>query len=298
MTLEINDNDLNDLINNDLKIEIEIKQEFKNLNDYDLLIFTDGAYGSKKQKAGFGIFIYYLENNNNKEFKKYNNNKIIKKIDSDIFIYDNKTTDLIFYSPIDKNNNINYKCIKDKCEYIALYDHKYCSNHKTDIMIKNVNYTKYTPTNIRAEGFAILYSLIYISNIMNLTNDSNLKLDKIINIKKNISKCEFNKQCNNNFLIVTDSEFWINVITKWQNNWIFNNSIFDKKNTDIIIYINYYLNLLINNNIMIHFKFVKSHADKTIVKSKLSIEQRGNIMADKLAAIAQDNSHFNIKMFK
>jgi hypothetical protein len=97
------------------------------------------------------------------------------------------------------------------------------------------------------------------------------------------------------FLIVTDSEFWINVITKWSNNWIKKKLYMDKKNLDIILYINYYLYLLNTNNILIDFKFIRGHADKN-KNEELDIYQKGNIIADKLANIGKESLDLNIKL--
>ena len=66
-----------------------------------------------------------------------------------------------------------------------------------------------SPTNIRAEMFAIITALLII--------------------KKKCGK--------SNIEIVTDSEFTINVLTKWIGNWIANNLIFDKANPDLLLII-------------------------------------------------------------
>lgn len=277
----------------------------KTIDEYNLLIFTDGAYSRKQHKAGLGIYILCLNENN--EYYKYNDTKIIKKLDDNLFIYNKNSYELTYYTPLINNNN-NYKC-ENNCNYVALYNNKnekygkYCDKHKLENMEQVVSYIKYKPTNIRAEGLAILYTLIYIKSIMIDTVGKlkknilkNLKLDNICHIKNDIKVCDLKKKCNNTFLIITDSEFWINVITKWHNNWINKDILLEKKNIDIIIYINYYLNILIDNDIMVEFKFIRSHSDDKIEKDKLTIEQKGNILADKLASVAQDNSNYDIKL--
>ena len=54
---------------------------------------------------------------------------------------------------------------------------------------------------------------------------------------------------------------------------------------------------LFDNKIIIHFQFVRVNADTTKNKdSKYTIYQKGNIMADKLANIAKENSNNNVKI--
>ena len=79
------------------------------------------------------------------------------------------------------------------------------------------------------------------------------------------------------------------------NGWINKNLIYDKKNLDIILYINYYYTMLINNNIEINFKHIKGHSDKD-KNATLNLYQRGNVMADKLANLAKKNTNLNIKI--
>lgn len=298
MNAEDIDQLINDTINNQETNQL-------NNNEYNLIIFSDGAHERVKKRSAFGIYVYCENNKSN--YYKYNDTKIIKKIDKDLFFY-NKNLDIIYYNYVHKNNQ-TIKCINDSCNYYAIYNQetylngKFCKNHKQDNMELIVNYFSYEATNIRAEGLGILYSLIYIKLIiLDQINDKtelnkNLSLCNINNIqeslkvinKKNDTEYEYK------FLIVTDSEFWINVITKWSNNWIKKKLYMDKKNLDIILYINYYLNLLNDNNILIDFKFIRGHADKN-KNEQLDIYQKGNVMADKLANIGKERSDLNIKL--
>lgn len=170
-------------------------------------------------------------------------------------------------------------------------------------MIQTMTFYNYDPTNIRAEGLAIVYALMYIKFIM----IDNIKKSDLVdhfntfqfsnnilefteyNIPKNTSNYTF-------YQIITDSEFWINVITKWSNNWIKQKNILEKKNIDIIYYINILLNELLDNDIIIHFKFIRGHSDKNNKDNKFSIYQKGNIIADKLANIAKENINNNVKI--
>lgn len=282
----------------------ELSKDATLINKYQLLLFTDGAHERVKKRSSFGIYIQSLNEKN--ELHKYNDTKIIKKINKDHIIYN-------------KNNIINYhslfyitndKCKTDECNYYAIYgsnenNHgEFCKLHKTDDMIQMAQFINYDPTNIRAEGLAIIYSLIYLKIIL---------IDKIENkddIISSINTIEFNNELkfkefkseesinNKYFLIITDSEFWINVITKWCNNWIKKDIVLEKKNIDIIYYINYLLTLLAENNIIIEFKFVRGHSDKDAKqkKQKLNLFQKGNVIADKLANLAKENINYNVKI--
>ena len=263
----MNANDIDQLINDNINdINIENKHEIEN-NEYDLFIFSDGAHERVKKRSSFGIYIYCKNNQSN--FNQYNDTKIIKKIDKDQFFYNKNNYDIIYYNYIN-NNNECIKCKNESCNYYAIYNNenenygKFCKSHKIDNMDIIINYFLYEPTNIRAEGLGILYSLLYIKLIIidkitdKIELNKKLNLHKLQNIKESINIIKKNnlETYKNKFLIITDSEFWINVITKWSNNWIKKNQYLDKKNVDLILYINYYLYLLNNENILIDFKFI------------------------------------------
>jgi len=303
----MNNFDLDNLINDNFSIEEPVtnNDEFSNefLNKYNLIIFTDGACSGngKKDKpnhTGFGMYV--LCNNDKSSYFNFNDTKIIKKIDKDLLFYNKNNYDLIYYN-LTCNDSKIITCNHTDCTYYAIYNSSYCKIHKQDSMQLNIQYYQYSATNIRSEGYAILYTLIYIKIInIDKIKDKNeilehFKIDKIKNIKKELKALQLTKKSNNKYLIVTDSEFWINVITKWMNGWINKNLIYDKKNLDIILYINYYYTMLINNNIEINFKHIKGHSDKDKTAT-LNLYQRGNVMADKLANLAKKNTNLNIKI--
>lgn len=301
----MNATEIDQLINDTINNNNDNNEDLNNNNNYDLLIFSDGAHERVKKRSAFGIYIYC--ENNESEFNKHNDTKIIKKIERDQFFYNKNSYDIIYYNYIN-NNNEEIKCKNESCNYYAIYNSenekkgKFCKSHKTDNMDIIINYFLYEPTNIRAEGLGILYSLIYIKLIiidkivekeelnkkLNLINLNNIK-DSIKVITKYKSE-----EYKNKFLIITDSEFWINVITKWSNNWIKKNVYLEKKNLDIILYINYYLSILNTEKILIDFKFIRGHSDKN--HSTLNLYQKGNVMADKLANIGKENLDINIKL--
>lgn len=300
MSLSINaiDDLLNDSFNKEEKI---VNNNIK----YELLIFTDGAHERVKKRSSLGIYIQCK----NKLSKLYslNKTKIIKKIDKDYIIYNFNNNNLNYHSLF--KNTINEKCKFDNCNYFAIYTNdknhmgEYCKIHKQDYMIQTMTFINYDPTNIRAEGLAIVYALMYLKfviidninkeNLVNHFNTFQFNNNKLEFVEYKIPVDTTNYTL---YQIVTDSEFWINVITKWSNNWIKQNKILEKKNIDIIYYINILLNDLLNNNIIIHFKFVRGHSDKKNKDEKFTIFQKGNIIADKLANIAKENSNTKLRI--
>lgn len=297
---------IDDLLNESFKQEDKPINN-KNLSDikYELLIFTDGAHERVKQRSSFGIYIQCK--NKLSELYQYNETKIIKKIGKDHLIYNMNNNNLYYHSLF--KNTINEKCKYENCNYFAIYTNgennngEYCKIHKDEFMIQTMTFANYDPTNIRAEGLAIVYALMYLKfiiidninqdNLVNHFNTYQFKQIKLEYFEYNIPKDTTNYTY---YQIITDSEFWINVITKWSNNWIKQKKVLEKKNIDIIYYINILLNELLDNNIIIHFKFVRGHADTKNKDEKYTIYQKGNIIADKLANIAKENSNNNVKI--
>lgn len=310
---------INDLLNDSFKqekntINTNINDNLNTSNNsnniiYELLIFTDGAHERVKQRSSFGIYIQCK--NKLSQLYQYNETKIIKKIGKDHIIYNLNNLDLHYHSLF--KNTINDKCKFDNCNYFGIYTNnkndagEYCKIHKNDSMLQTMSFINYDPTNIRAEGLAIVYALIYIKFIKINIIDTNDLVNHFNTFQFNKNKLEFKeynipKETNGYtfYQIITDSEFWINVITKWSNNWIKQKKILEKKNIDIIYYINILLNELLDNNIIIHFKFVRGHADtkknNDSKTEKYTIYQKGNIIADKLANIAKENINNNVKI--
>ena len=304
------DSILNDSFNNDTTESNNTNTDDESnayLNQYNLIFFTDGScLGNGKQdnrnKAGFGIYIVCSDENS--EYYSHNDTKIIKKIDKDMILYNIYSYDITYMGAVESASS-NIKCNSDSCTYFGIYSNDKntkmnCKSHKTDDMILNKQFLQFQATNIRAEGFGILYALIYIKT---LTIDrcntkkaviDNFKVDKINNIKNTIHPIDFRLK-SNKFMIVTDSEFWINVVTKWSNSWIKKFIILEKKNIDIIILINYYMNILYNNGIEIEFRHVKGHSDKD-KNAELNFYQKGNVMSDKLANMSNKLKDLKLKV--
>lgn len=299
------------------KLQESLNLNEKYLKSFNLILFTDGsATGMNKKKehsGGSGIYVSCL-NNLNSNYKKYNSTKISKKLESDMLIYyDIINKQILFDSNqlhIDDNINTNVElyCSNSNCSELGLYSminhnhFKYCKEHKpnnTPMELK-FSYQKYYPTNIRAEGYAILYALRFIKlTTIDLLSDKKqiadlMKVnDRISNYKIKILR--YNIESENKFMIVTDSELWINILTKWINNWIRKNILIEKSNIDLLLHIHNYLYMMNENNIQIIFQHIKGHSDKNKTIS-LNFYQRGNVIADQIAVYANEKKHFEINI--
>jgi ribonuclease HI len=167
--------------------------------------------------------------------------------------------------------------------------------------ISNSNKTEiYKNSNIRAEGYAILYSLwiikfIYIDGIqINSNMLNNLKNTKFLypfdtfDLCDVVSGIKIINSTNKMATIVTDSLFWIDMIEKYIPNWVRNNNITTKKNIDLVIYIEYIYRFLEKNNVNVVFRHVRSHPGKG---KDLSEDEIGNDHADILAVAAKGYDH-------
>lgn len=169
----------------------------------------------------------------------------------------------------------------------------------------------YKPTNIRAEGFAILYVMIIYKykflddetiNI-SLLNKHKYPQDISYIIKKNELKIKNKKIEKQKIIIYTDSKFWIQTITTWMPNWIEKKTFLydpnqkrDRPNIDLLLYLNYYYKLLSQNNIDVEFIHVKAHQDQK-KNAKLDEYAIGNIFVDKIAGDAINNSDTKFKLY-
>lgn len=170
----------------------------------------------------------------------------------------------------------------------------------------------YKPTNIRAEGFAILYTMIIYK--YKLLDDLKINLS-LLNKHKFPTKLSYkidpdelkikNTKINNQKIkIYTDSKFWIQTILEWMPNWIKKNTMLydpnakrDRPNIDLLVYLNYYYQLLTQNNIEVELIHVKAHQDSK-KNAKLDEFAKGNIFVDKIASDAITNSDTKFKLYE
>jgi ribonuclease HI len=154
-------------------------------------------------------------------------------------------------------------------------------------------WVSYQPTNIRAEGLAMLTALKFslcsskkdvrgVAAQMNTRVHNTLEIQGTMERWNNVpaSPAAF---AGRKVIIITDSLFWIDLVTKWQNGWISKKTVFEKKNYDIIATINITLNKLSARGVKVDFKHVHGHQDEHLDQSQLNMFHKGNVLADKLA---------------
>ncbi len=135
---------------------------------------------------------------------------------------------------------------------------------------------QFAPTSIRAEGFAILHGMI------DLYFKIYVDKKKIYDIK--------------NLYIVTDSEFWINMITGFIPKWIKEspNKLMLQKNPDLTTKIWKIYNVL-SKIVNINFIHVNSHTDiENSVNEYERFNKFYNNVADKTAGIAKNLNDYEL----
>lgn len=138
---------------------------------------------------------------------------------------------------------------------------------------QDVTYS-YPVSNIRTEGYAILYTMYLFSHhylYKSFSSSSTSSLLKWLNtfslpplesLKTKYSKTELYIKKNTTkkqIHIFTDSKFWIDVYTSWMPTWIHKGILLEKKNIDLLLYGYYYHTLLHQNNIEVVFHHVYAH---------------------------------------
>jgi len=120
-------------------------------------------------------------------------------------------------------------------------------------------------TNIRMEGLAIVSTLALYAKHISTDNEGSP-----VDILNEFDPYDYNDTLENtkkvecdSISIVTDSQFWINVINSWMPTWIRKGIVLQKKNPDILLMLQHYLGWYANNNVEIKFIFVRSHQTKT-----------------------------------
>jgi ribonuclease HI len=300
--------------NKDIEIENDMLSETV-IKSFAAIMFTDGSCIGKRQGTKFGgSGIYIHSTNNNKNYNKYNSINIFEKLPQEKILYTKSDSSIILYSGDINKEDFKYRCCKDNCNKIAYsyisnknignVNEIVCSDHKNEDSIIFSRYTLFYPTNIRSEGNAILLALRTIKYML---NNKNKKGNLETYLSSQVSNClnssdyneiftaEENKDediIKDEFLIVSDSKFWIDLITVWIKGWVEKRSIMDRKNSDIILEILDVHNWIILNNAIVKFKHIKGHQDSKKENGKsveLNFYHKGNILADKLATHASQS---------
>lgn len=189
--------------------------------------------------------------------------------------------------PLSSRKNILYtdgSCTKNGSKYanaglgILIHSSLFCDKIKIGKRLEPKTFVydrkKYTymVSNIRAEGYAIIYSLFLFklglidripigkNTIINVLHTNHLPPLSSLKIDYTSKELVCGSPIPNQEIhIYTDSQFWINVFTKWMPNWILEDKMLEKKNVDILLYGHYLLTILRQNQIQVHFHHVRAH---------------------------------------
>ncbi len=161
---------------------------------------------------------------------------------------------------------------------------------------------KFPVTNIRMEGMAIivtmfLYAEKYVNNkkitdIAKHLNNSFSVLPSKLMADSLYSPINPTVRLEEKLEIVTDSKFWIQVLTKWMPGWVNKEIVLTKKNPDLLILMSYYYRLLNVNGVKVILTHVHSHQ-----KGKRTEHADGNDVADVLATSSvslKDNLFYEV----
>jgi ribonuclease HI len=158
---------------------------------------------------------------------------------------------------------------------------------------------KFPVTNIRMEGYAILTVLwAYTEKYVNQKNMTatdladrlnSFRMKSLSTLKEKYTDGELvvrHAPCTDapKIRIITDSQFWINVITKWLSGWSRKGIMSEKKNVDILLLLHYYTTILKQNGIEVEYVHVRSHQ-----VGKRTEHADGNDVADVLATSSAQN---------
>lgn len=161
----------------------------------------------------------------------------------------------------------------------------------------------YPCSNIRGEGYAILYALVLlraqliekidiINNIERLTDEDfiypldSFSFDYLPKLKESNTK-------KYNVFIKTDSEFWIKTIKSYIPKWVREDKVFNMKNIDLVCYIYFNYLCLQKNNININFIHIRGHPEKRKMRNEFNDDDIGNTIADEIATRSVNNNHYN-----
>lgn len=250
---------------------------------FDIIAFTDGSCLMKIKSGGSGVY-FHAENSDLDQIK------LLEHVPKSEILYMDLNNKIIYSG--DELHFARY-CEYDDCINIgyASYNNKlYCSKHKSQDSKMVATYVRHPPTNIRAEGNAIFLAMNVILNAA--TGKVKTETQSINDIVVTDLKLEKITEVNQTILIITDSKFWIDLIKEWLPGWISKKKIMERKNIDIVVKIIITLNKLAQLGIKIDFLHVYGHQDKE--KKELSFQEKGNVIADKLATHASAMSRYGI----
>lgn len=174
---------------------------------------------------------------------------------------------------------------------------KKCKNESVAIKGQTHNFNV---TNIRMEGNAILFTMfIFAEKLVNCIDINKDNMNEFLNTKSmkdindlsqkyNEGELQIRDDIDTEIEIITDSQFYINVITNWMHGWSKKSIMLEKKNPDLTLYMYYYYTYLQQNGVKVKFTFVRSHQ-----KGKRSEHADSNDVADVLATSTAGNNDYN-----
>lgn len=189
----------------------------------------------------------------------------------------------------------------------ALFSAPVRINRKGERMIfaSSGGFQEFSVTNIRMEGLAIVSALaLYTHTLVTAPASPEVERKDVVAILNAANpfrtagfKLEYQPSeldawtapkppgCQVSVEIVTDSQFWINVVESWMPKWIRTNKIADKKNQDILLMFAHHMQVLKHNGVAIAFTHVRSHQ-----QGARTAHADGNDIADELATAASTNA--------
>lgn len=176
-------------------------------------------------------------------------------------------------------------------------------NKKNKTKSNNDTMITYACSNIRGEGYAILYAMVvlraYLIEKIDILKDINKLSDEGFIYPLDsfefdyISKIRESNKDVYNVYIKTDSEFWIKTINNYIPTWIQKKKVFDMKNIDLVCFIYFNYMCLKKNNINVNLIHVRGHPEKRKSKSQYDEDDIGNTIADEIATNAVLNDNYN-----
>jgi ribonuclease HI len=253
-------------------VNAPVEVEVFNKSDYDHIVFTDGSsVNTPVKKSGSGVYFY-----------KTNLKVLESQSESDLLVY--SMTNEITYAG--KLKDYTGLCNDHSCTKIGYSESGKCSEHKSPNERSKLNYHIYQTTNIRAEGLAILLAIQAMINIK--MKKKVTERDSIVGVRLNTLKAPKFTPAEEKMVIVTDSKFWIDVMTSWLPGWISKRTLMTRKNIDIIVRLIKAVESLEEVGVSLTFWHTRGH------QTDDSFETKGNNLADKLATTASASKSVGI----
>lgn len=312
------------------KVEVEADCSDERMATYSMVVFTDGgctgtvnaSRGIGTTNGGFGAYIWSANKH------PLHNTKIVCRLPPKMVAIRSLNTGRFDIDLVEDHaqrpmaiHSKELLCTTDGCDniwtyaatlhvtYAATPHEGICSTCRAKLSQDDKKkftplkkWEAYTPTNIRAEGLAILTALQAAlakkkSDLRKVCRPHGIgtksTLHGVLHPKVGMRRMDWDSGTKK-ILIVTDSLFWIDLITKWLPSWIQKKIVFEKKNSDIVCAIYDQMQTLAGLNIAVEFQHIRGHQDKAIASDQLNLFHKGNILVDKLATHSMTMHDFDM----